>query len=234
MKHYDNIVVGSGASGLSLAHLLALNGKKVLLIEKGWYLGGSMTRFTKKGIPFDVGFHFTGGFTKGGILHEMLTVLGIQNEIEPIFLSDPKSNRYVFEKDEKVYDLPSGVEPFKNALKGYFPEESAGIERYFALSEKCYKETLSLDLHKLGQPPNFIEEEHKSLTHVLDEHIKSEHLKGILSTYCMCYGASPAEVSFANHSRVAHGLYEAVVRVKDGGDAFVRAFTKALNNLRLM
>ena len=44
VKHYDNIVVGSGASGLSLAQLLALSGKKVLLIEKGWYLGGSLTR----------------------------------------------------------------------------------------------------------------------------------------------------------------------------------------------
>ena len=99
MKHYDNIVVGSGASGLSLAHLLALQGKTVLLIEKGWYLGGSMTRFTKKGIPFDVGFHFTGGFTEGGILNEMLKALGIRDEIEPIFLTDPKSNRCAFEKD---------------------------------------------------------------------------------------------------------------------------------------
>jgi len=231
LKHYDNIVVGSGASGLSLAHLLALLGKKVLLLEKGWYLGGSLTRFTKKGIPFDVGFHFTGGFAKGGVLDEMLTALGIRDEIEPIFLSERESNRYVFEKDQKVYDLPAGVVPFKDALKEYFPEESEGIERYFALSEKCYKETLSLDLHKLGQLPGFMEEEHKSLSDVLNEWIGSEHLKGILSTYCMCYGVSPAEVSFANHSRVAHGLFEAVVRVKNGGDAFVDAFSKALKNL---
>ena len=76
VKHYDNIVVGSGASGLSLAQLLALSGKKVLLIEKGWYLGGSLTRFKKKGIPFDTGFHFTGGFTDGGVLDEMLTSAG--------------------------------------------------------------------------------------------------------------------------------------------------------------
>ena len=209
MKHYDNIVVGSGASGLSLAHLLALNGKKVLLIEKGWYLGGSMTRFTKKGIPFDVGFHFTGGLTEGGILHEMLTALGIRNEIEPILLSDPKSNRYVFEKDQKTYEMPQGVEPFIKALKEYFPEETAGITTYFELSEKCYKETLSLDLHKLGQLQNFTEEEQRSLSDVMNEHIKDEHLKGILATYCMCYGTSPADISFANHSRartVTHAI----------------------------
>ena len=48
----------------------------------------------------------------------------------------------------------------------------------------------------------------------------------MLSTYSMCYGAKPSEISFANHSRVSFGLYESVARVKDGGDAFIRAFKK--------
>ncbi len=58
-KHYDIIVVGSGASGLSLTQLLALRGKKVLLLEKNFYLGGSLTRLRKHGVDFDTGFHFT-------------------------------------------------------------------------------------------------------------------------------------------------------------------------------
>lgn len=231
MMHYDNIVVGSGASGLSLALLLALNEKKVLLIEKHWYLGGSLTRFRKKGIPFDTGFHFTGGFTEGGILHEMLTALGIRDEIEPIFLYDAKSNRYVFEQDHKAYDIPSGGEAFKETLKDYFPKEHEAIDRYFALCEKCYRETLSLDLRKLSQTPNLIDEDYKTLSEILNNLTQNEHLKGILATYCMCYGVKPDEVSFANHARVAYGLYEAVARVKNGGDAFVIAFTKAIKNL---
>lgn len=231
MKHYDNIVVGSGASGLSMALLLALNGRKVLLLEKGFYIGGSLTRFRKKGIPFDVGFHFTGGFTPGGILDEMLKTLGIREEIEPIYLMEAEANRYVFERDHKTYDIPGGVDAFKQALKNYFPEEHAAIDRYFELSEKCYRETLSLDLRKITQAPHFIEEDYKSLAEVLDSLTSNEHLKGILATYCMCYGVKPSEVSFANHARVAYGLYEAVVRVKDGGDAFVKAFTKALQGL---
>lgn len=231
MNHYDNIVVGSGVSGLSLALLLALNGKKVLLLEKGWYLGGSMTRFKKKGIPFDTGFHFTGAFTEGGILHDMLVALGIRDDIEPYFLDDPKSNRYVFEQDQKAYDFPRGVEAFKKSLKEYFPNEHKGIDRYFELSEKCYKGTLSLNLHKITQPANVLEEDFVSLSSVLDSIITDEHLKGILATYCMCYGVRPSEISFANHARVAYGLYEAVARVKDGGDAFVNAFCKAMNPL---
>jgi phytoene dehydrogenase-like protein len=42
----------------------------------------------------------------------------------------------------------------------------------------------------------------------------------------MCYGVKPAEISFANHSRVSYGLYQSVARVEDGGDAFIRAFEK--------
>jgi all-trans-retinol 13,14-reductase len=230
-KHYDNIVVGSGASGLSLAHLLALSGKKVLLLEKHWYLGGSLTRFRKKGIPLDTGFHFTGGFANGGILHDMLTALGIRDQIEPIILDDPKSNRYVFEQDGSAYDLPAGVENFKKALIQYFPHEEQGIESYFDLSERCYSQTLSLDLLKITQVPNVLEEDYKTLETVLDELIKDKKLRGILATYCMCYGVKPSEVSFANHARVAHGLYDAVVRVKGGGDAFVEAFKEEFKKL---
>ena len=93
MKTYDHIVVGGGISGLTLAQILALNGKKVLLLEKGPHLGGSLIRFYKKNIPFDTGFHFTAGFSKGGILTDMLAVLGISEKIKPIFLSGPGSGR---------------------------------------------------------------------------------------------------------------------------------------------
>lgn len=231
VKHYDNIVVGSGASGLSLAQLLAMNGRRVLLIEKGWYLGGSLTRFRKRGIPFDTGFHFTGGFTEGGVLDDMLKALGIRDEIEPIFLDDPKSNRYAFEGNGKVYDFPRGVEAFKATLKAYFPSETKGIERYFEMSERCYRNTVSLDLRRITEAPKILEEDYISLAHVLDGLFQDAHIKGVLATYCMCYGVRPSEVSFANHARVAYGLYEAVVRVKEGGDAFVGAFERALESL---
>lgn len=228
MKHYDSIVVGSGASGLSMALLLAMNGKKVLLLEKHWYLGGSLTRFRKKGVPFDTGFHFTGGFTEGGILSDMLIAMGIREGIEPIYLYDAEANRYVFEQEKKTYEIPSGVEAFRKSLKDYFPEEHAAIDRYFELCEKCYRETSSLDLRRISQTPNVLDEDFKSLSEVLNSLTQNEHLKGILATYCMCYGVKPDEVSFANHARVAYGLYEAVVRVKNGGDAFVAGFKKAL------
>jgi phytoene dehydrogenase-like protein len=49
----------------------------------------------------------------------------------------------------------------------------------------------------------------------------------------MCYGVKPAEVSFANHSRVSYGLYESVALVEDGGEAFIRAFRKRAADLEI-
>jgi all-trans-retinol 13,14-reductase len=47
----------------------------------------------------------------------------------------------------------------------------------------------------------------------------------------MCYGVRPDEISFANHSRMVLNFYESIAFVKDGGDAFVRAFQDKLNKL---
>ena len=124
MKKYDHIVVGSGISGLTLALLLVMNGRKVLLLEKAPHIGGSLIRFYKKNIPFDTGFHFTGGFSTGGILTDMLHVLGIDKLIKPIFLSAPGSALFVFEKDNLIYDLPSGTDNFRLRLHKYFPKET--------------------------------------------------------------------------------------------------------------
>ncbi|MCX5698227.1 MAG: NAD(P)-binding protein [Candidatus Omnitrophica bacterium] len=224
MKRYDHIVVGSGISGLTLTLLMAMNGKKALLLEKGPHIGGSLIRFYKKNIPFDTGFHFTGGFSSGGILTDMLAVLGIGEQIKPIFLSGSGSGLFVFEKDNLVYDMPSGTDNFRLGLHKYFPQETSAIEAYFLKVKKVYQSTVSLDLRKIGLSAETVDEDYLSLQQVLDSLTTNDHLKALLSAFCVCYGVKPKEISFANHARVAGGLYESVARIENGGEAFIRAF----------
>ena len=224
MKRYNDIVVGSGISGLTLTLLLAMNGRKVLLLEKAPHIGGSLIRFYRKGIPFDTGFHFTGGFSSGGVLTDMLGVLGIRDHIKPIFLSAPEASRFVFEQDGAVYDMPSGTDNFRAALHKYFPSESNAIDAYFARIKKVYHSTVTFDLRKITLSADTIEEDFISLEEVLSSLTTNANLKGLLSVYCLCYGVKPKEISFANHARVAAGLYESVARIEHGGEAFIRAF----------
>ncbi|MDA8430431.1 MAG: NAD(P)-binding protein [Geobacteraceae bacterium] len=226
MKKYDHIVVGSGISGLTMSLLLAMSGNKVLLIEKSPIIGGSLTRFNKRGIPFDTGFHFTGGFHEGGILSDILTLLGLRDSIEPIFLPNSSQNQFIFESHGKRFEHPCGIENIKNSFKGYFPAETSAIDRYFEKVQSVCNRTPSLNLRENAIGPPNLEEDYISLDTVLRKLTPNELLRGLFSGYAMCYGVRPDEISFANHSRMVLSFYESIAFVKDGGDAFVRAFTE--------
>jgi phytoene dehydrogenase-like protein len=231
MRKYDEIVVGSGISGMTLAMLLGLNGRSVLLIEKSPRIGGSMARFYRDGIPFDTGFHFTGGFYRNGILHDMLTVLGIQDLIRPIYVTDASDNRFVIEEEGASFELPTGYQAAIARMKEYFPDESRAIDRYFEMVKNVCLRTVGMDLRNVTLSPAFLEEDQVTLDEVLNKLTGNRVLKALLCGYGMCYGVKPAEISFANHSRVSYALYESVARVEGGGDAFIRAFEKRASDL---
>lgn len=228
MKKYDHIVVGSGISGLTMTLLLAMSGYKVLLIEKSPIIGGSLSRFKRKGVPFDTGFHFTGGLHKGGILSDILKLLGLQDAIEPIFIPNSSQNRFVFESYGKSFEHPNGIVNIKQRFKGYFPAEERAIDRYFEKIQSVCDRTPSLNLRENLISPPTLEEDFITLDTVLKELTGNELLRGLLSGYAMCYGVRPAEMSFANHCRVVQSFYESIAFVKDGGDGFVTAFRNAL------
>jgi all-trans-retinol 13,14-reductase len=224
MKTYDDIVVGSGISGLTMSLLLAMNGHKVLLLEKGPHIGGSLSRFSKRGIPFDTGFHFTGGLHEGGILADILSFLGMRELIEPIYYSHEFKNEFIFESAGRRLEHPSGVENIKKQFKEYFPGDAQAVDRYFEKVQSVCRRTPSLNIHENEIAPPSLEEDYVSLDAVLKDLTPNGLLRGLLSGYAMCYGVKPSEISFANHSRMVLSFYESFACVKHGGDAFVRAF----------
>ncbi|HME53824.1 MAG TPA: NAD(P)/FAD-dependent oxidoreductase [Candidatus Lokiarchaeia archaeon] len=56
-EEYDVIVVGAGIGGLNCACWLALNGKKVIVLEKNGFLGGRCASYHKQGFKVDYGIH---------------------------------------------------------------------------------------------------------------------------------------------------------------------------------
>ena len=231
MKKYDDIVVGSGISGMTLALLLGLNGRSVLLVEKRDRIGGSIARFYRGDIPFDTGFHFTGGFYKNGILHDMLTVLGVRDRIRPIYFKNEQDNRFAIEEEQTVYELPTGYEATIAKMKQYFPADTQAIDQYFEMVKSVCLRTAGMNLRNIALSPGLLDEDHLSLDEVLARLTSNRKLKSLMSGYCMCYGVNPQEISFANHSRACYGMYESVARVEDGGDAFIRAFKEQFESL---
>jgi phytoene dehydrogenase-like protein len=216
---------------MTLALLLGLNGRSVLLLEKSSRIGGSMARFYKNGIPFDTGFHFTGGFAQNGILNGMLAVLGIHELIKPVYLTDAKKNQFVIEEEQLAFDCPTGYRAAIACMKEYFPSEARAIDRYFEMVKSVCLRTGGMDLRDITASSGLLDEDYVSLDEVLNGLTENRTLKGLMAGYSMCYGVKPAEISFANHSRVSYGLYESVARVECGGDAFIRAFEKRSSGL---
>jgi len=231
VKKYDHIVVGSGVSGLSAALLLARLGREVLLLEKAPRVGGSLARFRRQGVAFDTGFHFTGAFSENGVLRDMLSVLGIEDLVEPYFLDADHAHRFVFESEGKVVNLPSGVARIAAKLRDCFPGEKQAIDGYFRKMTDVCGGTAALDLAQLSASPGMLDEDYVTLQEVLDGLTSDPLLQSVLCGFSMCYGVMPNEVSFADHCRMCVALYDSVARVKDGGDAFVEAFDRRFDEL---
>lgn len=231
LTKYDHIVVGGGVSGLTSALLLALNGRKVVILEKEPHLGGSLARFYRQGVPFDTGFHFTGGLLPDALLSRMLAVLGLTGAVEPQFLSEDRAHRFVFEPANRTLDLPCGISRMRHKLKSEFPGECLAIDNYFSRVEKVCAQTASMDLTRLTESAHRLEEETISLKSVLDGLTGNTLLKAVFSGLGMCYGVKPSEVSFASHSRICYDLYQSTARFRRGGDALVDAFKAAFQKL---
>ncbi len=231
MEKYDHIVVGSGASGLTATLLLALNGRRVLLLEKAPTLGGSLARFRRQGVPFDTGFHFTGGLLPDALLSRMLSVLGLMDSVEPEFMSPDRAHQFIFEGESRLFEMPCGISRIRLKLKDEFPGETMAVDRYFDLVEKVCAQTASMDLARLAESAHRLDEESISLKEVLDGLTSNGLLRGILSGLCMCYGTKPSEVSFASHSRMCYDMYQSTARFRRGGDALIDAFKKAIQSL---
>jgi all-trans-retinol 13,14-reductase len=66
-EHYDAIIIGSGIGGLACASTLAQQqGKRVLVLERHFKVGGFTHTFVRKGkYEWDVGIHYIGDMQKG-------------------------------------------------------------------------------------------------------------------------------------------------------------------------
>jgi len=232
LKKYDSIIVGGGVAGLTMALILGQNGHKVLLLEKGSTIGGSIARFYRNNIPFDIGLHFSGGLQDGGIFDNVLKILGLDSLVEPLFFPSDSKLRYIFEAEGQEYVLPAGgVKEVQNTLCGYFPAESNAIEKYFAMMSDVCHNTPAMDLTNVVAKQTSLPEDFISLDDVLQKLTQNSLLKGLFSAYALCYGVKPSEVSFASHARMSMSYYESVGTFKGGGTSLLNGFSKMFEDI---
>jgi len=149
--HFDAIIIGSGTGGMSAASFLAQAGKRVLLLEQHYVLGGFTHTFERNGYFWDIGLHYVGQVhVEGSVLNKVFRYIAKDKlKWEPL---DNIYDRAVFGDEE--YQFPRGRENLKAKLKEYFPEEKdkVSIEQYFSLLDEAQNLGSSYYLEKTLPP----------------------------------------------------------------------------------
>ena len=92
-KKYDVIVIGSGLGGLTAGAELASKGKRVLILEQHFQVGGSATSFKRKGFIYEAGLHMTAAIDENNGLHEFFKKCHLGDKVK--FVPIPEFYHFV-------------------------------------------------------------------------------------------------------------------------------------------
>lgn len=217
-----SLVVGSGAGGMTMAVLLALAGRRVTLLEATPRVGGLLRRFHRQGVPFDTGFHFTGGFDNA--LPQMLAILGIADLVH----EEPFQSSLYLTPTGSRYDWPRGVRAIAEYLSQRFPADREKIFAYYQAEQDAFANTPMFDVRCDAEQLNSNLSEYDFLT--LDEFLNQlgivGELRTVLTANATCHGTPPSECSVNHHFRISHGLDSRIARVRHGGRALLTGFLR--------
>ncbi|MBC7997169.1 MAG: NAD(P)/FAD-dependent oxidoreductase [Leptolyngbya sp.] len=213
--NYDVIVIGSGMGGLTFASLAAqLAGKKVLVLERHFKLGGYTHTFERKGFRWDVGLHYVGNLHPGSEvrnLFDKVTAGKLQWKQMPEYFDQ-------FDYPDFSFPVASNKKRFFADLVKLFPAEEAGIRRHFAdvknanywLKAKVSAPLLSPVLRKLSNIATARNERLalRSTKQYLDANFTDKKLKALLASQWMDYGVPPSMSAFVMHAVVVQHYFD--------------------------
>ena len=134
--HYDAIVFGSGAAGLTCATTLAKHGLSTMLAEKQPYYGGYAHGFGKDGFYWDHGGHIFLAYRLGKQAREVFQRLKLDERVEMV--PDQHDYRCIFPGESM--ELPAEMSAAADIMGQRFPKERDGIAKVFMTMERMIDE----------------------------------------------------------------------------------------------
>ncbi len=205
---YDVVVVGSGMGSLSTAALLArLEGRRVLVLERHFVLGGFTHMFKRPGgFEWDVGLHYVGEVHPGSLPRRLFDFI-TAGELDWTRLPDP-FDRFVYPNLD--FGQVGDPERFKQDLTERFPNEAEGIRAYFADVKRAagwmrLEAMAAASSAAVARAWRLLALRHRRLAlsttaEVLRKHISDQRLRALLASQWGTYGLTPSRAAFAVHA----------------------------------
>ena len=210
-EKFDSIIIGSGIGGLCTAALLGIKGKRVLVLEKHFKIGGWTHTFKRKDYEWDVGIHYIGQVHRpSSPVRKLFDIISDgQLQWSPM---DDNYDRIIF--PDKSYDFVAPRARFIEGMIKYFPKEERAILKYMDLLDTVAKSSRPFFsqkaftgvLDKISYPlmtRKFFKYSDKTTLDVLKSLTDDKKLIGVLTGQWGDYGLPPSKSSFAMHSFVA-------------------------------
>lgn len=232
---YDVIVIGSGFGGLTAASLLTqLAGKRVLVLERHFRLGGFNHAFQRKGYHWDVGLHYVGEMHRGGQMRQVMDlVTGGGVEWAPM-----PHEFEVFHYPEVTVRVPADRVAYVDTLIEHFPNQETAIRRYFtdvhAVSAWCGREVVSWNLPRpLGAAMSAAGRRTRAMAlrttaDYLAAHVDDPVLRAVLASQWGDYALEPARSAFAIHAMIVQHYLRGGWYPVGGSDAMTEAIVRVI------
>lgn len=205
-ERYDDLIIGSGMGGLTVAALLANAGRRVLVLEAHDSPGGYAHTFAMGDYRFCAQVHYVFNCGEGEAVHRVLSELGLSEEVTFRRL-DPEGFDHVVIAGER-FRIPNGLAKSRDRLIHRFPEAAKPLWRYFAALSSARDEIARMpgrlglrDL--LTSPLNFptlLRYRTWTLQRYYDHVGMPPLLQAVLAGQCGDYLLPPEQVSFLLHA----------------------------------
>ena len=235
---FDAIVIGSGIGGLAAAAALAKRGRRVLVLEQHFQLGGLTQTFRRGEYLFATGVHYIGGVGEAP---------GPENRFGRLlrWLTDGRLRFASIGSPYDIVRLPGFEFPIEAPraayvarLKATFPDEASAIDRYFAACGEAQEASTALFAAKALPAPlstlvhwfnlRRVRRALGTTTANAVREIRDARLAALLTARWGDYGMVPAQSPFAVHALVTGSYYAGAYYPVGGPAKIAEAFAQTV------
>ncbi|MBN2165437.1 MAG: NAD(P)/FAD-dependent oxidoreductase [Marinilabiliaceae bacterium] len=226
-NRYDIVIIGSGLGGLACGSILSRKGYKVCVLEKNYQIGGCLQDFKRDGVLFETGMHFIGSYDDGQILNTLFRYFGIYDKIEVKKLDINAFDVYCL--NGKEFQIPVGIENFRQKLFDQFPSEKSAIDIYFKRLIEIYNSVNILNLSEVWEDmPVERYGVGENVYEFISQITNNEELKNILGCFNSLYAGKKESASLFIHSIISLFYLQSAYKLNGGSGQIARELSDVI------